>query len=366
MSAELIILISDNPKDSWIFLHDGVEGIATSQPEKAALAELSNGQARVIINGQNARIFIRDLPNLRGKDRLAAAGFAVEDGIATSLTDHHIAMSVIGNDTHIAVVSHDYMTRLQDSLRAAGLRSDAIFIDHDSRAVDAAPVVLDGRIIVAKQSAKDERNDAHSFTIDKDWDDGEFKDAPIITAANFMATARFDGAVNLAQGRYALRRSTVSFSAWGRVAALLAATCAAGLLWQASTTRALNLQTAALRVDTAAIFSQATGQAAPANPALAATRLVQSSGGSKVDFLTLSTALFDTIGRIDGVMIDGVQYVAGGNQLTLQILYPNFDTASQIETLAREAGFAFQAGGVREQGSGLRGDAVLTRLGDAP
>ena len=348
MSAALIIFMPENPSEPWPWAFGDIEGLAQDAAEKQALSRMTQA-AITVLPGQEVALFKRDLLKLRGRDRVSAAGYAVEDQLGSGLAGQHVALSDGPDGTEIAVVSSDYMQAIETALDAANVQSKIWCADFNVVG-DRGAVLFQNRFI----------NPAAGFSLDASWDDGTFADAPVLSPRDFAAAIKLEGAVNLRQGTFAARRyGGGSIKGWGRVAALALACCSAALLWQAGNMRALNMQTAQLRADTAALYAKATGEAAPSNPALAVTRKIKSSAGPQTDFLALSSALFAITAQIEGVMIDSVQYDMRRNQLSLQILYPAFGTASEIETLARARGFQFEAGGVREQGGGLRGEAVL-------
>lgn len=355
MSAALIIFMPENPSEAWPWALGDAEGVAQDAAEKQALSRTRQA-AIIVLAGQEVAFFKRDLPKLRGRDRVSAAGFAVEDQLGSGLAGQHVALSDASDATHIAVLSTDYMQAIETVLDSANIQSRFWYADFNVMG-DQGVAIFQNRLI----------NPAAGYSLDASWDDGTFADAPVLSPRDFAAAMNPEGAVNLRQGAFAVRRyGGGSVKGWGRVTALALACCTAALLWQSGNMRALNMQTAQLRADTAALYAKATGEAAPSNPALAVTRKIKNSAGPQTDFLTLSSALFAITAQIEGVMIDNVRYDARRNQLSLQILYPAFGTASEIETLARARGFQFEAGGVREQGGGLRGEAVLRTGASAP
>ena len=354
MSAALIIFMPEDPSQSWPWAMGDTEGLAQDAAEKQALSRMTQ-TAIIVLSGQTIAFFKRDLPKLRGRDRVSAAGYAVEEKLGSGLGGQHIALSDGPEATEIAVVSNAYMEAVETALDAAEIKSKCWYADFNVLG-DKGAVLFQNRLI----------NPAAGYSVDRSWDEETYSKPNVLSPRDFADSVNPEDAVNLRQGAFAARSYEGSVKGWGRVAALIVACCTAALLWQAGNMRALNMQTAQLKADTSALYANATGEAAPSNPALAVTRKMKNSGGPQTDFLTLSSALFAITAQIEGVIIDSVQYDVRRNQLSLQILYPAFNTATEIETLARDRGFQFEAGGVREQGGGLRGEAVLRTGMSAP
>ena len=356
MSNRLIIWMPVETDSSWAWVvDDELFGTAISVQEKLALAAQSPRELVVIIPGQWAKIFAHELPKMRNKDRLSAAGFSIEDQTAAALKEQHIVLGAQSDD-RIAVIASGKMQGLLTELSEANLNPDGIYIDFDvvSRALE--PIRLADRIIVPGPNG---------HTLDADWDDGEFSSVTESEPRALSGLIGTDAAINLRQGQFA-RRSQFKFGGNGlaRIAALIGIAALSWGLYQGSQARALNQQAAAYKAEASQLFTQSTGKPAPANVALTVTRAAKGRPASGADVLTLSSQLFAAIAQTDGIMIDVLQYDQDKQELVLRLIYPTFESAGELERAAAASGGEFQAGGVREQGGDLIGDAVF-RLGGA-
>ncbi|MEP1230685.1 MAG: GspL/Epsl periplasmic domain-containing protein, partial [Litorimonas sp.] len=177
-----------------------------------------------------------------------------------------------------------------------------------------------------------------------------------------------DTAINLRQNAFAPQNSfavsgmKINIQTLGRLAALFFLCAVSWLGLEAATARAKGQEALFIQSETSRLYTETTGQAAPTNPALAATRAIQSGPKQNVKFLTLSKILFDGVGQTEGVVIETVQYDKSRSELSLRIIYPGFASATDLETAVSNFGGVFEAVGVREQGGQFIGDAVL-RLG---
>lgn len=336
--------------------HDGDgSGLASSATEKAVLGARAGKDAVVIVPGQWVRIFSHDLPKMRERERLSAAKFSIEDKLAAPLEAQHC---VIGADTdqRIAVMAREKMDAVITALSAAGLGGARLCADFDILQGYDGPIKLADRIIMPG---------ALGQSVDLDM--AQIAGAPqgLIDArlADVAAALTPERALNLRSGDYAAKGA--GFGRIGakeimRAAVLLAALGLSYGLWEASKIRAAQAHIAELKAQSRAIYTQATGEQAPANVGRAVTRALNSGGGEQADFLVLSSALFRALESVDGVMIDSVQFDAARGQLNLRLIYPSFEAASAVEQAARAQGVTFRPGGVREQGGQRIGDAVLT------
>ena len=355
MTNRLTIWMPVSGNDPWVWTADASSGIAISMSEKSALAEQGTKETIVIVPGQWAKTFTHDLPKMRGKERLSAAAFSIEDRTAASLKDEHIVLGSNADD-RMAVIASSKTERMLAELADAGLNPDSVYIDFDILSGTLDTIRLSDRIIVPGPSG---------HTLDPEWDDGEFGDVVLSEPQDLTAFMNTDAAINLRQGKFA-RRSQFRFggNSLTRAAALLAVLGLSWGVYEGAQARALNVQAAEYKAEANQLYSNATGKPAPANVALALTRAAKGQPNSGADVLTLSGQLFAAIAKTEGVMIDVLQYDQDKQELNLRLIYPSFESAGELERAALASGGEFEAGGVREQGGDLIGDAVF-RLGGA-
>jgi len=105
----------------------------------------------------------------------------------------------------------------------------------------------------------------------------------------------------------------------------------AALFLHGAEARALRLQAADLKMQTAQIYTDATGQVAPSNPAFAATQVLKSGGIDNLAFLQLSQILFSGVQQIEGLSVEQIRYQDSKNELQLRIVYPSFESAGALE-----------------------------------
>ncbi len=355
MNNALIIWLPLDLEAPWHWRLGSEGAAAQTDAEKQGLSAKSRSELTIILPGQWVRIFPHDLPKMRDNERLSAAGFAIEDKVALPLVDQHLVIGS-GDDRRIAVITKAKITSVQDSLARYALRPDHVIADFDSLSALTSPLYLSDRTV---------QPGAAGYTLDRDWTDGALPAAQ--TPQDVLSSVRADAAVNLMSGAFARRVAMpVSIAALSKIAAAM---LFAGLAWtalQAAQIRALGQQAEATRAQIAALYTDYTGEPAPPNPALTVTRAVQpGSGNASSDFMTLSSILFDALPSVDGITVETLQYEAAKNELAVRFIYPRFESATFLEQAVTQSGGVFRAGGVREQGGRLIGDAVIA-AGSAP
>ena len=350
MSADLLIWLTDDPEGPWQWQQGEVGGVAHTSDDKSGLAGRGADNVYALMSGQSVNVFDHALPAMRERERLSAAGFSIEDKIAAPLSEQHIVLGV-GDDKRIAVISHTKMKMLTSALSKTGLQITGLFADFDVLPKNDNPTYLEDRTVHTGPSG---------YTTDRDW--GLSEESAHLPS--LLSNIQMSSALNLMQGIYSVKRSRLNdVSGLKRIAALILCAGVAGLVFLSMESRALNAQADDLRVKMATLYTQATGSPAPANPALAVTRAASSASNTQADFLGLSDILFRAVDASPNVSIDSLQFDGQADQLTLRLIYPRFESASELEQVVKQLGGTLRPGGVREQNGRLIGDAVLTRGG---
>lgn len=336
----------------------GRETLLLEAGETRALTSADTGSFDLVLPGQDVAIHPHSLPKMREHERVKAAGFAAEDKIGGALDAQHIALGS-GADARMAVISKSKLSDILSQLTAANISVDRIFVDFDWAAPAQTPLRFSDRIIFPSPDG---------YTLDPDWLDPDWLGPNWTAAAGPELPLRrwseietqAASALNLAQGEFS-RRSRTAFSAkgMGRLAAIFAAIAAAWLGLKVTQTRAVSAQAESIRAETAALYSAATGETAPLNPALAVTRALKSNPNPSVEFLPLLAQFNQAVSQTRGVAIDTLIFDSREGQLKLRLIYPEFDSAADIERAAQSSGGEFRAGGVREQNGTLKGDGVF-------
>ena len=301
----------------------------------------------LILPGQNVRIYTHELPKMREREKQAAARFAVEDRTAAALDGQHIVIGQNG-DTRLAVIDSAVFSAAIARAESFGLSVCDVYADFDWIAGVSNPIILSDRIIFSGPEG---------YTIDPEWADDEMSTAPTKDWADITPS---ETALSLRQGKFARRRSfSLPFASLSKIAALAALTGVSWLALQGAQARATSQQAENLNSQTAALYTQATGQTAPANPALAVTRALKSGNKGGTDFLPLMSALNSVLARSNNISVQSLSFDASKSQLNLRLIYPSFESAGELETAASRFGHEFSPGGLREQNGELIGDAVF-------
>ncbi|MGB0907116.1 MAG: type II secretion system protein GspL [Maricaulaceae bacterium] len=359
MSADTFIWLGDDLQDPWMWTDtDGVYHLAQSVSEKNDIAQYAGKTICTVLSGQCVRMFEHDLPKMREKEKLSAAGFAIEGELAAPLDTLHIVMGQ-DNDSRVAVVSKEKLKSIITALNHAGIEPDIIVADFDVIDPQNGPVKFSDRIIMPG---------ALGYTQDLAW--AEQANLSEVSIEAIDEHLNVEGAINLRQGEFAKQASLsalfdgsfsgVSPKGLRRAAVLIGLMGLAGLSVYFVSLRAKGQHIDYITSQTAQLYSKSSGEAAPSNPALAAARAMKAKPQSRASFLTLSHALVETVRPVDGLIVDKVQYDNAQEQLHLRLIYPAFETTSQLEQAALQTGAIFKAGGVREQSGALIGDAVLS------
>jgi len=229
----------------------------------------------VIVPGQLVRLYAHELPKMREREKIAAARFAIEERIAAALEGQHIAFGR-ADDKRLAVMDSDELSRILAELEAQDIEAADIYADFDWAAPQSNPIVLADRIIFAAPEG---------YTIDPDWAESAVADMP---PSDWDTLQTHAGKISLRQGDFARKSGlNLPFAALSKIAALAMLTGISWLALQAAQTRATLKQADDLKSQTAALYTQMTGQPAPANPALAVTRAVKAGPATDTSFLPL-------------------------------------------------------------------------------
>ena len=368
MVPDCIIWMGLTPDAPWSFVFSNGEFIfaENAQHKRDALSKPCDMRCMVIA-GQYVRMLPHELPKLSPKESLKAASFVIEDDIAGPLSEQHIVLGA-KNDARIAIVKKSDMERITEIMAEFGLTDIPIYADFDilSRAQQA--LGLADRIIHAAPLG---------YTLDTPWHGLKWHDLAdhdlntpikrIETVQTLLDYVDVSQAINLRQKGFAPRKALV-FSAVNipmhslkPLAAISALCVVSWFTAQIATSRSLSAKAIYIQEQTAQIYSQLTGRAAPPNPAAAALRQMQAGPERKAGFLGLSNILFGASRDMQGVTVEMVQYDNARDELVLRLAYPDFSSTADVERAVNDAGGIFIAGGVREQSGRYIGDATLSK-----
>ncbi len=334
--------------------------ILPSAPDGAALFKDINGAVApfspdvhigqlidIVLPGQMVRIYVHALPKMREREKQAAARFTIEDRTGAALDEQHIVIGS-GADSRLAVIDAAALRKTIAGLEAQSLQIADIYADFDWIAPQEQPLVFEDRIIFTG---------AEGYTIDPNWAED---DLASVVPATWDALSFNSAALSLRQGAFSRRSGlNLPFAALSKIAALLAIASVSWLSLKWAQTSAVRAQADDLKTQTASLYAQATGQAAPANPALAVTRAVKNGPVAGSNFIPLLASLNAALNQTDNIAVQTMNFDKNKSQLNLRLIYPSFESAGELEAAARRSGGVFRAGGVREQNGILIGDATF-------
>ncbi len=355
MTARLIIIMptSEDAPGLW----GRVDGTKLLSHGRNAPPANDSGEVIAILAGQSVRFYAHELPATSKKDRLRAAGFSIEDKVSEPLGLIHLAL----DEERIGVIAKSDMQAALDQLSTAGLKPSKAYADFDTLPESMGNVSVLDRIIISGDLG---------HTLDADWGETfQASTANKISDEDFLIAiaARLETgeALNLLQNDFAEKTNFglagfeldwKRFAGLGGVAACLGL---AALVLQGAEARALKLQAADLKTQTAQLYIDATGKSAPANPALTATRALKAGGKDNLEFLKLSQILFEGVDKVGGLSVNQLRYQEARHEIQLRLIYPSFESASDFEAAVRAAGGNLKTGGVREQSGEFVGEATL-------
>jgi len=359
--SDLILLMSAQRGGAWDWaLTDrGEWGHPESDEDKSAVSKMPFTRLIAVLPGTEIVTKIHTLEGLNEKQRVQAAGFSIEDELAASLDDTHIAFDA--NSSRMAICAKSRVRDVIDELAEFGVSPDIICADYNCFS-DDANFEYQGRVISQSGSGLGYTMDTNLAEAIRDKDQG--KPASITPQALLEKIAKSFMAghepINLRQGNFA-KRSAIGAKRYTRLAAL-AATLVLGYLavnlgqglYYANKTKAVNDEIATIYAD---LFPDTEIPANPVIPVIKAQ--AERKGSTSSDFVTLSALLAKSVEEIDNVEISSLRYDKARGQLNLSIIYGSFEDTEKLKTAVRKNGGVFTEGGTRQSGEGLTGDAVL-------
>ncbi|PHS40802.1 MAG: hypothetical protein COA91_02925 [Robiginitomaculum sp.] len=364
MAADLIILFGENHGSVWQWglTSDGKAGLAETDQQKSVLGTLNFKRLMVVLPGQQVVIKLHTLGTLNDKQKRQAAGFSIEDELASPLENNHISLDA--NSDRLGVVSSLVMENVISELAKYGLSADIICADYDSLS-DAESFVYQDRII--QRSGNGLGYSAETNLADALLDKGQAIPQQI-DSQEFLqkiSAALQSGhiPINLRQGIFA-KRGKIGVQKFkrslGLAATVVVVFAGANILQGASALR----KTQDLQEQMAGIYTQIfPNQAVPENPALAVMRAqADAKAANNQWFIELSALLATSARKVSGVEVSSLRYDAARQQLNLSIRYSGFDDVEALKQAVASYGGIFTESGTRQSGDALLGDAIL-RLG---
>lgn len=344
--TDILILPSTEAAPAILGQGDDVREIMLSGLQTVSpMAELC-----IVLPGQMVRSYVTELPKVSRAQQLKAARFAHEDKVAAPLESLHVALSET-EPKAAALISQSDLESILTALRDAGHHTKMALVDYQAFAALNGPRHFIDRVIVPGIEGR---------AVDADWFEG---DAETLSAQDAVALVRghlTTPTLNLLQGEYRAKSALGNAGrSWAKLGALAAACIAAFFALQIAELRNVKNQTQQLRTQSAALYTERTGQPAPDNPAAAIARAQDLPNADRQAFLQLSQILFTALSAHEDIVLERLDFDARRNELQLRLNYPDFEAAARTEAAVIAAGGAFETGGVREQSGQFIGEAVL-------
>ena len=344
----------------------------------------------VFLNGLDVLGLSASLPAKNEKEARRAAPYAIEDDLAETVEEAHVALAnpdkLNPNQArNINVISSSRLTEIVDALTNQNLQDAELVAAHSllpqNNMVFEAPGLILGRL--------NGRSFAFDPSLGKDVLLGLLDSEPdvaiygpqiasalgrssegagansleafLVQLANWAESDT--GFVRLRQGKFEARRPVdlEGFGHW-KFAGILAAAASVG--WFAS----VLLETYAMntRVDQLNALAQDFARTGwpelngDVQGVLAQTR--NSSSNVSETFIGLldgSAALYDAIGQIDGSEIRTIRYDRARRQMTATVSFQNFGDVDRLTAILNTGGLAARSGDARQSGSRVIGDLTL-------
>jgi|GEM_PF-888810 len=359
MREGLIILLpgTESAPLLWGHWRDGKIFDTGQMPfSEAGTLSARNLPVALVLPGQNAQTFSHEIPKMRRRERENAILFSLEDNLSMPFDSLHVAMQdeieIEENPVNLAtVISKSLMREIIDWAREYGLKVQYILTDYDAlTGLELNPIALPDRIV---------HTGPLGHTLDMEWYDGPLKTADHSVIFGAIGH-RLSAANNLMQGEFGSKSALSGTLQRGfRIAALAACLGIAVLVFETLEARAISKQAENVQAQTARLYTEQTGQAAPDNPARAVAQAARSGNVAPTQFLALSDIAFRALADFDDVSIERLSFQDSRNELQLRFSYPSFERAEAVKAAMEDAGGNFIPGGVREQSGRFVGEAVL-------
>lgn len=353
MQDYLIILLPS--QNEGALLWGRVRQNTLSQNGEISLSEIKsivqkNEEICLVIPGQNVRTLEHSIPKMNRRERMNAVLFSIEESISAPLESIHLALKE-GDHQTVSLIAKHFMQEIQDWAEAEGITLRKVVADYEAlSSIGTSPISLSDRVVFAG---------SQGHTIDLDWYDGPINTVdPATLLTTFIDT--IPETTNLLQGEFSPQSAFKDYVKPAlQLGGLAAAFGLAALFLHGMQASSMASQAEDLRSQSAALYTQATGQAAPANLARVLLRQSQQSQRASTEFLSLNSLAFKALSGFEDVRIERLSYQNTRNEIQLRLVYPSFERAEAVQKAMKDAGGNFIPGGVREQNGRFVGEATL-------
>ncbi len=396
MSETLILILGQSPADPvrWAFMADGVIQKADIAQSVANLADLASraasGHVTAILPGEQAAM--RSLaapPRAAAKFRVAAA-YLLEDELAESLENLHIAVVRRDDGAGMALaVKKASMENWADAFAGAQLSPDLITADFallptraDRAVLVYEPTRITGAVglqgfaserpmadeltkqliaseaseeIIAYGDANNERPDIPGPAID--WRGGVDDTSLFKLYAEGASSA---GVPNLRQGDYRKRRDwAAAAGVWRRAAILAAASVVLSAGVAIADGARLSRLAAKLNQETASLHQTAFPDQTNVDPRSNARTILASQSNAPA-FLSVATRFAESLEENGQIQVDRIRYNAARGEFSISLRFSDINDLENLKHLLAGRGVvAAEAGGVRRSGGLYVGELTV-------
>lgn len=323
----------------------------------------------LFVPGDEVTVVFAPVPVRSGAQAREAAAYSVEEEIAVSVEDEHVALGAPGADLTVPravhVVAKQKMIAWRDALNGQSVLANAKLV--------SAPSVLSDGVVLEVEGTYLAHIDGRAFGIGADMPERiaetlfANREVNSLSVQEALATlARFaEGAgelVDLRQGDFQARASArlQDFRAW-RTSALLAV--AVLLAWVGSSLlqiQALNQETAALEARVAQTYRAAFPDApARTNYVRAVATALDERGEGQIDFRDASAALYSALQSLPNAELRAIRFDEVSSGFVARIAYSAYGEDAELKAALAEEGFVATLGALRQEGTKVVGDVAF-------
>ncbi len=354
---------------------DGTDALRLIAIEGSRAREVGSARAgdEVILFVPGTDVLVRQavLPTKGDRESRQAAPFAIEDEIATSATDLHVALGPRPDDVSQPRPVHGVEPALMEAWTARlGDRSlsQAMLVAEQSVLPEGRLIDLGNRVVGrlnGQAFAIDAALPGELLTAILDGFGGEvLQPADPLEAMARLVEEENAVLTDLRQGRYRVQRGLdLSALAGWQTAAVLAVTCfAAWLVAGVLEVQAASRTAADIRQATRTAYAAAfPGDTDAADPVRALSRaLGEADTGPEIDFLDVSAALYTALQDVPGASIRSIRFEPGRGGYVASIAYLAYGEDAALKSALEARGFSAVLGDSRRGGDLVLGDVTIT------
>jgi len=326
----------------------------------------------LFVAGTEVSILSAVLPVRSENEARRAAPFAIEDEIATSIDDIHIALGPATGDIQSPRVLHvisvetmkAFAAVLSDrpQLRGAQLVApQSVLLPGQAFESDGDILAnTDGRAFSLKSTMPTDLRQALLSGVDPvSVSKTELMEALIENSTNA------EGIVDLRQGPFRNRRGgeLPSLKQWRLSGGLAAALALAWGIYSVLDISAMRTQRDQIESSIASAYKRALpDEPEPTNYVRAVSRAVNGQAGAgEVSFRDASAALYTALGNIPDAQLLSLRYDREDRALVASIAYAAYGDDTVLKNALVETGFAIGLGDARQERAGVIGEVTLKR-----